>query len=91
MREDKRKAEVLNACFTSVFSSKSSRAPGTQLLELKDMDGEQKEAQIILEEMVGDLLHHLDMLKSMTPGVIHTRFLRELTEVITKPLSINYQ
>ncbi|KFQ10549.1 hypothetical protein N330_09456, partial [Leptosomus discolor] len=42
-------------------------------------------------EMVRDLLHHLDTQKSMEPDGIHPRVLRELSEALTKPLSIIYQ
>ncbi|GAB0179808.1 mitochondrial enolase superfamily member 1 [Grus japonensis] len=41
--------------------------------------------------MVSDLLRHLDTHKSMGPDGIHPRVLRELVEVLTKPLSIIYQ
>ncbi|KAK4815372.1 LOW QUALITY PROTEIN: hypothetical protein QYF61_001360, partial [Mycteria americana] len=41
--------------------------------------------------MVSDLLHHLDTHKSMGPDEIHPRVLKELAEVLTKPLSIIYQ
>ncbi|GAB0180800.1 mitochondrial enolase superfamily member 1 [Grus japonensis] len=41
--------------------------------------------------MFSDLLHHLDTHESMGPGGIHPRVLRELAEVLTKPLSIIYQ
>ncbi|KAK4806922.1 hypothetical protein QYF61_012643 [Mycteria americana] len=41
--------------------------------------------------MVNDLLHHLDTQKSMGPDGIHPRVLRELVEVLTKPLCIIYQ
>ncbi|GAB0192632.1 hypothetical protein GRJ2_001728500 [Grus japonensis] len=41
--------------------------------------------------MVSDLLHHLDTHKSMGPDGIHPRVLRQLVEVLTKPLSIVYQ
>jgi len=38
--------------------------------------------------MVSDLLHHFDTHKPMGPDGIHPRVLRELVEVLTKPLSI---
>jgi len=41
--------------------------------------------------MVSNLLHHIDTHKSMGPDGIHPRVLRELSEVLTKQLSIIYQ
>ncbi|KAK4816186.1 hypothetical protein QYF61_012476 [Mycteria americana] len=41
--------------------------------------------------MVSDLLHHLDTHKSMGPDEIHPRVLKELADVLTKPLSVIYQ
>ncbi|KAK4819995.1 hypothetical protein QYF61_017374 [Mycteria americana] len=89
--KDEEKAEVLNAFFASVFNSKTSCSPGTQLPELEDRDREQNEAPITQGEMVSDLLHHLDTHRSMGLDGIHPRVLRELAEVFTKTLSILYQ
>ncbi|KAK4823476.1 hypothetical protein QYF61_002523 [Mycteria americana] len=89
--KDEEKTEVLNAAFASVFNSKTSCSPGTHPPELEDRDREQNEVPIIQQEMVSDLLHHLDAHKSMGPDGIHPRVLRELAEVLTKPLSILYQ
>ncbi|KFO91071.1 hypothetical protein N320_11112, partial [Buceros rhinoceros silvestris] len=54
-------------------------------------DGENYQSSIIQEEMVSELLHGLNVQKSMGPDEILPRILRELVEVIGKPLSIIYQ
>ncbi|KAK4810629.1 hypothetical protein QYF61_007366 [Mycteria americana] len=59
--------------------------------ELEDRDGYQNGAPIIQGEMVSDVLHRLDIHKSMGPDEIHPRVLKELAEVLTKALSIIYQ
>ena len=45
----------------------------------------------VQEEIVSDLLHHIDTLKSMGPDGIHPRVLKEMAGVLAKPLSIIYQ
>ncbi|KAK4815820.1 hypothetical protein QYF61_007429, partial [Mycteria americana] len=59
--------------------------------ESEDRDGDQNGAPIIQGEMVSDLLHGLDIHKFVGPDEIHPRVLKELADVLTKPLSIIYQ
>jgi len=78
--KNEEKAEVPNAFFASVFNS----SPDTQPPEQEDRDGEQKETPRIQGEMVSDLLHHIDMHKSVGPDGIHPRVLKELPDVLAE-------
>ena len=89
--KDQDKAEVLNAFFCLRTTSKTSCSLGTQPLALEDRDGEQNRPCIIHHEMILDLLQKLDAHKFMGPDGLHPRVLRELVNVVAKPLSIILQ
>ena len=89
--EDKEKADVLNAFFTSAFKRQTGYPQVSPLSDLAALAGEQTEPPTIQEETVRDLLLQLNCHKSMEPHEIHPRALRELAEEIAEPLSIIYQ
>ena len=89
--EDKEKAEVLNAFFTSVFKSQTSYPQGTLPPDLEVLDGVQNKPSRIQVETVRHLLLHLDCHKSMGLDGTHLRVSREQAEVIAEPFSIIYQ
>jgi len=58
--KDEEKAEVLHACFASVFNSQTGYPQGTWPPKLEDREEDQNKPPIIQEEAVNDLLYHLD-------------------------------
>ena len=73
------------------ITSQTTYPRGTHPPDLEVWDKEQKNPPIVQVETVRDLLLHLDCHKSVGPDGIHLRVLRELVDMIAKPLSISYQ
>jgi len=69
--ENKEKAEVLNAFFTSVCKSQTNNPWHTLPPDLEVWDREQNKPKMIQVETIGDLLLHLDFHKSTGTEGIH--------------------
>lgn len=73
------------------FKSQTSYPWGIPLPDLEVLEREQNKSPMIQVGRVRHLLLHLDCYKSIGQDEIHLRVLRELLEVVVKPLSTAYQ
>ncbi|TRZ07292.1 hypothetical protein HGM15179_019816, partial [Zosterops borbonicus] len=80
------KAETFTAFFTSLINTNDGLWD-PQSPELED-HGYENDKLPVSPETVQDLLLHLDSYKSMGPDEIHPKMLKELADVIVRPLSM---
>lgn len=78
MNENEEKAEVFNAAFASILNSHTSHPQCTQFPELDGRGRDLIEVPIIQEELVSNLLLHLEVYKSVWLDGLHPKVLKEL-------------
>lgn len=87
---DVEKAEILNAFFTLVFTSKTGLQK-CQTLETRGTIWSREDITLVQEDQVREYLSKLNAYKSMGPNGMHTGEQKELADVILKSLLITFK
>jgi len=88
--EDAEKVELLNACFSSVFSAKAGPQE-FQALEVREEACRNDNPPLVEEDCMREHLSNLDTHKSMCPNRRHLGVLREVADVVAAPVSIIFE
>ena len=81
------KAEVLNAFFASVFTSKTGLQK-SQVPETRGKGWSKEDVTLIEEDQITEYLSKLGIHKAVDPDGMQPQVLRELADVIESPFSI---
>ena len=84
---DKEKADVLADFFTSVFT----KDPGNEMPDIEPKQVPELNDIIIIPELVKKKMDNLKINKSPGPDLLHPRLLKELSDVLSYPLSIIFK